>query len=307
MLGESLLLERDAFIGRQLVGGTDRTRQRVEKIRRRARLAPIANREQVASRLGGEHWIDRQRGHAVLPSGTLPQRKAVIEHATAALGDQDTVVARSTSGKPELVSGLIGTLEPGSPLLDFALNEVLLGEVSRYLGVVPILSQVDVWFSLHRGGSQWRDSQMFHCDWESTTKVRVFVYASDVDEHDGPLTVVDADRSALIREQVGYRYLPSPVDRIIHKPALRIPDNLVDAPRTELTGNSGTVALVDTSRCLHFGSRMTAGRTRLLTVFQYLPPTAFELGLEYTATAPYREFATPQMTELQAMTLGAIA
>jgi hypothetical protein len=117
--------------------------------------------------------------------------------------------------------------------------------------------------------------------------VKVWVYCSDVGPESGPLTVLDASASDALADAIGYDF----------DEGYRVPDEQVSSfvgehGVTPLEGPAGTVALVDTSRCFHFGSRVRPGAPpRRMVLFQYLTPYAFEFTSDHREQAALRHLA----------------
>ena len=268
-------------------------------------------------------WIDRLRGTEInrrraaiplLPPAAIEVPPAVghftpPDHSMAGV---DAVVAevqrlRATifrtergDGKPYLIDYPVTDLDPSSPLLSFALSDDVVTPAARYLGMVPILTGVTLLASPHVASDRFAGSQLFHSDWEAPRQVKVFVRCSNVEPANGPLTAVTAEASARVKQAVGYHY---------GGPAFRLPDEEVlsrieaDAV-TPFVGPAGAVTFIDTSSCLHFGSRLEAGAgERLVVQFQYLTPSAFDLQLGRRG----RPFAGVQgdFTPVQRLVLGA--
>jgi hypothetical protein len=156
-------------------------------------------------------------------------------------------------------------------LVDFALSDRLLGPVTEYLGMVPYLTRVDLVYSVSRGTDEKIESQLFHLDHEGLRQVKYFIYVYDVDEPEGPFTFLPADTSFRVVNDVrtwrkhhgrgdveSRRYLDEEV-------------TAVDAARDIITvkGKAGEGVAVDTSRCLHLGSRVSPGAFRLVLYLQY--------------------------------------
>jgi hypothetical protein len=116
----------------------------------------------------------------------------------------------------------------------------------------------------------------FHLDPEDTHSFKVFLHLTDVDEGCGPLHALPASLSATVLEAVDYRGVTYVDDERIA--ALVGWDSVV-----QVTGPPGTVALADTTRCLHFGGRPRAeGKpVRDMLVYQYLLPTSTLLEDEH--------------------------
>jgi hypothetical protein len=266
---------------------------------RRERDAPrYVLAERIAARAAAT--IPPEDGYLVLPPGTLPAADEVAAAANDLLDGigHEELVARSTKGS-YLTQGLLPEDLPlDSPYMRFALDEAVLSPVARYLGMVPVLHSVDVWYSFHRGGIPVR-SQRWHLDSGDTTQVKVWIHCSDVGPESGPLTVVDAATSRELAERIGYDF----------GEGHRVLDEQVEelGPKvTPLVGPAGTVNFVDTSRCLHMGSRVGDGATpRRVFVAQYLTPYAFRFGPDHLAKAPYRRLGARATRVLDRLLLGA--
>lgn len=264
------------------------------------------------SRLRRSETRAREAALAEVPSTPLDIVARVGHHSTdgRALGGVDAVVEdvqriratifKETRGdeKPYLIDYSVTGLDLSSPLLRFALSDQVVAPPARYLGMVPILSGITVLASPYISDGPFAGSQLFHSDWEDRSQVKVFVHCSDVRPEHGPLTAVAADASTRVKEEVDYHY---------GGPHFRLTDDEV-LPRvgaqdvTAFLGPVGSCTFIDTSRCLHLGSRVQRGATeRLVVQFQYLTPAAFDLQL---ASRPFSA-VTGDLSPLQHLVLGA--
>jgi hypothetical protein len=207
----------------------------------------------------------------------------------------------ATDEKPYLIDYAVTEHDLRSPLLRFALSDEVIAPASHYLGMVPILTMITVLASPCLGTDVLSGSQLFHSDWEDRRQVKVFVHCSDVGAENGPLTAVTAAASSRIKDAVGYHY---------GGPDFRVPDDDV-LPRTaadEVTafvGPESSVTFIDTSSCLHFGSRVQRGAAeRLVVQFQYLTPSAFDLQLAGRRGRPFSA-VTGGLSATQRLVLGA--
>ena len=154
-------------------------------------------------------------------------------------------------------------------LVDFALSDPVLGMAAQYLDAVPYLCRVDVVYSTPRASDDNIASQLFHVDPEGLTQVKFFIHLYDVGEPQGPFTFIPADETtrilAAIRElrrqqgkpHVG-RYLDEEIDAVGGTGSI-----------ARLKGPTGGGIAIDTSRCLHMGSRVQPGAFRLCLYLQY--------------------------------------
>jgi hypothetical protein len=270
-----------------------------------------ANRERDAERLRlaqrfaglpGPH-IPRDDGYQMLPPGTLSDlvepvvaagnqvieqigHKALVEH-----GGKSDFIARGFL--PDSAFAI------DSPYFRLALDERIVGPVSAYLGVVPVLTEIDAWYSVHQPNAPKR-SQLWHMDSDDTTLIKLWVHLSDVDARSGPLTAFGANDSARLADAVAYNY----------GDGYRVPDDRVSPVfgaerQVAFVGPPGTVDFIDTCRCFHFGSRVSAdGAPRRLLMVEYQTPYAFEFA-NYRKEARYRTLAAAASSDLQRLLLGA--
>ena len=156
-------------------------------------------------------------------------------------------------------------------LVEFALSDQLLGPVTRYLGMVPYLTRVDLVYSVSRGTDEKIESQLFHLDHEGLRQVKYFIYVYDVDEAEGPFTFLPADTSFRVVNDVrGWRKRHGRGD-VESRRYLDEEIVAVNAAQDIVTvkGPVGAGVAVDTSRCLHLGSRVSPGAFRLVLYLQY--------------------------------------
>lgn len=166
-------------------------------------------------------------------------------------------------------------------LVDFALSDAALGLATRYLGTVPYLCRVDLVYSLPRVSPENIASQLFHVDPEGLRQVKFFIHIYDVGEPEGPFTFIPADETTRIladirklrrrqgKPHVG-RYLDEEIAAVGGQGSI-----------VRLKAPTGGGVAIDTSRCLHMGSRVQPGASRLCLYLQYCtslePTNVFDL------------------------------
>jgi hypothetical protein len=169
-----------------------------------------------------------------------------------------------------------GQFDLDNPLVRFALQPRILAVIAHALGEVPQLS--DVLLSLSSDSDPGlKYSQLWHRDYDDVRTIKLFSYLTDVDsEADGPFT-----------------FIPGPVsDRQRFTRRTHVEDAVVlrgGAVRpVAITGRRLSVFAVETSRCLHMGSRMAPGHSRLLYTATFIkyprlypePPPRFRFGAD---------------------------
>jgi hypothetical protein len=233
--------------------------------------------------------IDPRKGYALLTSdslgnfaGVLPIARGVFERKKAEIEAQ---LAGYETWTPEQRQKFLtrkqsflryllddGDLRQNPELVEFALNDAMLGSATRYLGTVPHLTRVDLMYSLPRAAGNNIESQLFHLDHEGVAQVKHFVHLFDVGEREGPFTFIPADAtSRIIREVRTLRRSRRSGQDIELR---RYSDEEIAAVGgtseiVTVTGPVGAGVAVDTSRCLHLGSRVDPGSFRLCLYLQY--------------------------------------
>jgi hypothetical protein len=147
-------------------------------------------------------------------------------------------------------------------ILSFALSPRLAAVITEYLGAVPTLSDVRLWWSVPSDEpSPPASSQKFHRDHEDFRQVKVFVNVDPVDADAGPFSFLPATVSEAVVERLSGGHGRIEDEEVF---AHARPDQLV-----VLTGPAGEGAMVDTCRCLHFGSR-NESKERLVLMLHYV-------------------------------------
>lgn len=235
----------------------------------------------------------------VAPSGRFPETDAIVNEARAALASYDSVNPPAGKNRKRFLQNVLdaSTLTLDSPILRLALRADVLSSVSRYLGVVPLLTTISVFHSDTVAGDP-TSSQLYHCDGDDVTQIKIFVYCTDVDPPSGPLTLLDAATTREVQRRTGYWYRHRLTDEQVQA--------AVGAPREHvIVGPTGTTVFVDTSRCFHFGSRVAAGAPpRLAAMIQYQTPYSFMLPAAAETAAPFRRLLNPSLSPLQRLVLG---
>ena len=146
-----------------------------------------------------------------------------------------------------------------------ARNPEIVRVVGKYLGYVPILTYVSLWYSPAEDAEiAPRGSQFFHLDNEDYRQIKLFVPLHDLRLEHGPTTYLDCTTSQelwhlnqreMSENNIRIDYAKVPVDKTV-----------------QTTAPKGSIIMLDTSMCLHCGGKCQ--KDRFLLVFQYLTPCA---------------------------------
>jgi hypothetical protein len=157
---------------------------------------------------------------------------------------------------------------------------LFIAPITRYCGMLPVLFNF-FYTRAYQNQINVNSAHHFHMDPEDTISFKVFIHLTDVDDDSGPFHALPANLTEKVLKAVNYEGVNF------------LPDETVDetvgfSNVMKFTGPKGSVALADTTRCLHFGGRpRAAGQPfRDMLVFQYLLPTSLLFPIDGDAKQP---------------------
>ncbi len=238
--------------------------------RRRGLGAECEDRRAIAAQIPpGALELDPDQGFKYLEAGRHPVLDRLADRCRQFYdhfrdsGAADEQLARNPS-KRFLLGVLSGNEFLAHPdLVVDMVDRSLLDAAARYLGAVPRLEGAVLWWTPPNETSD--SSQQWHIDELARRQVKILLNCSDVDQDCGPLHFLPAARSDKLRESLRHRR-----GRVDEDALMRLvnPDEILRA-----TGPQGSAVMLDSSRCLHFGSRGNR-RDRLVLAFHFLPADA---------------------------------
>jgi hypothetical protein len=157
-------------------------------------------------------------------------------------------------------------------LLRLMVSRQIVDAAAAYLGAVPKLTGARLCWSPENDTAQ--SSQLFHFDYEDVRQVKVFINIFETREDQGPLTFLPADVSDRVQRSIG-RVLGRIQDERIYEGGGR-------GHEVRVMGPPGSGVFLDTSRCLHYGSRFNR-RDRVVLIYQFL-----RWHSSYQSTAPFQ-------------------
>ncbi|MEM7425383.1 MAG: hypothetical protein AAF441_04770 [Pseudomonadota bacterium] len=231
-------------------------------------LAPgeVGARQAAAAGMTPPRFLDteqfKQNGSYLVPARGLasaPAASKALRVATERLRARGKMKKPEDQRKADFLVQLLGNEDVLSipEVLEFALGDELVALTSSYFDEVPVISRVDLWWSPPNKSKA--ESQLYHFDGEDKSQLKVILLVNDVDADTGPFTFVDAVGSGKVGAS--------------RRHSARLDDDAVESIAgesavTSLMGPAGTVGVVDTSRCLHYGSRGNS-KERLLMMIQF--------------------------------------
>ena len=141
-------------------------------------------------------------------------------------------------------------------------NKNILATVEAYLGEPAHVVSIRLFHSIHTEGI--KKSQLYHCDGGPEKMVKLFLHCSDVTLNDGPFSFLPITASKKVWKRTNYddtRRLTDDEVRAAIGPIQPI----------QILGAKGTMFLVDSAQCFHYGARVNKGGERLVAVIQYAP------------------------------------
>lgn len=213
--------------------------------------------------------VDETAGYRLIAAGEQPALTrlaascAQIYREFRASGAAERELARNPNKR-----FLLGVIS-GNEFLDYPellidmLDRAVLDAAARYLGTVPRLEGAVLWWTPPNQSTD--SSQQWHIDELAMRQVKILLNCSDVAEDCGPLNFLPAARSDQLRAEMRHRR------GRVDEAALM---GLLDSDEVmQATGPAGSAVMLDSSRCLHFGSRGNQ-RDRLVLAFHFLPADA---------------------------------
>jgi len=217
--------------------------------------------------------LGQDAGYRLFTATSLPGWQSFQDFACQRLREASAAASTAITGGNPRKQAFLRTLASGDELLRRAdclqlmLNESLLSAAVHYLGGVPQLAGAALWWTPPNTGA--RRSQLWHLDDEDRHQVKVLINLTDTGPQQGPFTLIPAVDSAAIADSVAENRLLGRLRRLG-----RLSDTDIgtegSASAVPVLGPAGSGVLVDSSACLHHGSRGNQA-DRLVLMFHYLP------------------------------------
>ncbi|MGF7158518.1 hypothetical protein FHS85_000128 [Rhodoligotrophos appendicifer] len=224
--------------------------------------------ESLPAASGAKFALSQEQGYRLIGPTEIPDVLPAIKQAEAIYNAAVDAGKKAGQGKDKnylfpMARG--ADLAQYTDIMRLAVNRDVLDAVSKYLGAVPIVSQISVLVS--PPNESQIGSQLYHLDFADEKQVKFFTYVHDVGPESGPFTFVPVAESETLVKKFGY-------DR--GRLSLEEVTGVVgESGQVQVMGPAGSGFLVDTSRCLHYGSNRNK-TTRVALLIQYTPHTVPE-------------------------------
>jgi hypothetical protein len=168
-------------------------------------------------------------------------------------------------------------------ILNFATSSDVLSAVCNYLGFIPTLSYskpygvrlIESWNKFDETpDAQPRESQLFHLDYHDKPMVYVIVVLREVTMERGPFCFLPKSVSAKAEAGLGDYHTKNGGHRVKDE---RMYSVVPESELIKLCYPAGTVLILDSSACFHYGSR-NAVKPRHLMMFAYVSTIRTDFG-----------------------------
>lgn len=210
--------------------------------------------------------VPKHRAYKVLAPGELPvvEKLAAIGRKIIAQRQEDQPDKNQKNSFYRYVDQKIIDTHP--ELVEAALDPELVSIASDYFDAIPRLHLINVWVSPPPQNG-YTGSHFFHLDKGHKGILSLFILLEDVSPEQGPFCFLPKDVSERVCRATDYARVEALGDG-------RLQDEQVAAHITPdekvcVTGKAGSALLIDTSECLHFGSRVEEGYLRKMMVVRF--------------------------------------
>jgi hypothetical protein len=226
-------------------------------------LGYLQSRRKAREVVDGSSWatfIPREAGYKLFGPDAFPELPRVVQACLAVYRKHKAELTADKAVNKRYFYNIltVDDLREHPVLLDFPLSRSVTQAATGYLGQVPRLHSLGVFFSEINDTTD--GSQLFHVDGDALAQIKCFVNAWEVGPGSGPLTFVPKRNVSNAMRNSGLLKTISDADV-----SRTVPGDAYVA----VTGPAGSGVFVDTSRCLHQGSR-SRERPRLVFQFQYV-------------------------------------
>ena len=243
--------------------------------------------------------VSEKNGYLHLPARSMPDVSAIC--ATGRELANKLFDASAGPGGKTFHRNQLANQAQRRALLALALDPAMVAMASAYLGVLPVLTDLDYFMSVP-SPPPWKKSQLWHCDDDSPRQLKIFVYCDDVNEDNGPFEMIGAGASTSARSALGYRY----AGRRYRVTDAEMDEHVPREQQLSVTGGHGSAFVVDTARCFHKGSRIVkTSKYRMVAVALYVTPNGAKLPLRLShRPGPYANLASHRLSDIDRAVLG---
>ncbi len=228
----------------------------------------LKRRHDLAAQLGpSDLELDRDSAWRMVDSGESPDLSRLADlcrdHFDHFMSSGKGEAVRARNPQKQFLLGVLSGNEflEHPELVRLMVARPIVDAAARYLGAIPRLEGAVLWWTPPNDSRT--SSQQWHIDELAQRQVKILLNCSEVTAESGPLHFVGADRSDQLRARMGHRR-----GRVDEQ---RLMSQLDETEIMAATGPPGSAVMLDSSRCLHYGSRGNR-RDRLVLAFHFFAP-----------------------------------
>jgi len=155
---------------------------------------------------------------------------------------------------------------PNEAFLDISrdiLRFSFMKSIDEYLGEDSRITSIKLLKSPPSVNTEYTKSQLFHFDDQSKRMIKIIIPISDIDKKSGPFTFIPAKQSKIISKKMhyGFPFKDSNISVMLENKF-----NLFHHSLDLISSGTPTWLCIDTSRCLHMGSRKVNNERILLMI-----------------------------------------
>lgn len=223
-----------------------------------------------------EDKIDRLKGYKILNYPNIEEIDEVINFCKTKYSIEYVIKNNKNSSKGGTLNIVDVDLKDinNKIIRDFCQNQNLIKIISNYLNEIPILFNVQVWFSPNQISNELLGSQLYHFDREDFRQLKLFIPIEDIDKDSGPLTLISSKNSMkfILKKLINLKLISSKgrfTDKEIKKYFKEDIEISLECKRRQ-------IAMIDTTQCLHYGSRPSKKYKYHLSI-QFISPYSTKL------------------------------
>jgi hypothetical protein len=268
------------------------------------------HRKSIAHRVSGAsqfaHKISEDEGYWLFRPEELSGAKAVAAECAVifdTLQNSGRLNDISNNKKKHLRAIVNGDEFAAHPNIGrFALSPPVLEVAAGYFGSAPVLSTICLLWSVKTETAI--SSQRYHLDGEDVRQLKLFINVWDHDDANGPLTFLSAATSRDILRNADRTTRLNAGNSVFEDDFVTCGAN--GRPPIRVVGEAGGGVFLDTSRCIHYGSRRNT-KERLMLMIQYTPynqarESALDLGsADWLSVEPANELQRLAVPKYSAM------
>ena len=155
------------------------------------------------------------------------------------------------------------SFEPDDNISKFSINKNFIVLISKYLKLSPIINNIQLIKSETASDKKFYSSMNWHIDNHHNNLIKIMYLPYDLDYKDGPTCFLNKNSTQnLLKNNF---YFKSP--RYFADDELKKVNNKYTDEVLSFTGKKGDILIIDTSKCLHMGSRCNSERYQLFITY----------------------------------------